>query len=124
MLGPGSVEAAPGGGRLLHMTEPREVWRFPRRHAERAGPVERREGTGRRRQSRLDADALKVKLDSARSSRRSNELAYDLAGASSNLTGTPSYVTRKEVIVGAVGYGYALKAKIDALGSACSTDAC
>jgi protein-disulfide isomerase len=55
-------------------------------------------------------NAIKAKLDSDEVKNTISEV-YDLAGKL-NLTGTPSYVTKKEVIVGAVGYD-ALKSKIE-----------
>ena len=50
------------------------------------------------------------------------EESYDLANKLS-LTGTPSYVTAQEVVVGAVGYD-ALKEKIATARAACATTSC
>jgi protein-disulfide isomerase len=58
----------------------------------------------------LDAEAVKTKVNSDDVKNTIAEV-YDLAGKL-NLSGTPSYVTKKEVIVGAVGFD-ALKAKIE-----------
>ena len=58
----------------------------------------------------LDAEAVKAKVNSDDVKNTIAEV-YDLAGKL-NLSGTPSYVTKKEVIVGAVGFD-ALKAKIE-----------
>jgi len=74
------------------------------------GPVDGERALAAATEIGLDPEALRAQLDSEEVSARITA-AYDLAGVL-NLTGTPSYVTRKEVIVGAVGYE-ALSTKID-----------
>ena len=69
----------------------------------------------------LDAEVLRAKLDSDEVKATIAE-SYDLAGKL-NLTGTPSFVTAREVVVGAVGYD-ALKAKLAAARADCKTATC
>ena len=65
----------------------------------------------------LDTDALKVKANSDEAKAIITE-AHDLAGKL-DLTGTPSYVTPDQVVVGAVGYDQ-LKAAIAQARAACA----
>ena len=65
----------------------------------------------------LDTTALKVKADSDAAKAFVSE-AHDLADKL-NLTGTPSYVTADQVVVGAVGYD-ALKAAVDKARADCA----
>lgn len=69
----------------------------------------------------LDRDAVKAKMDSPEVKDTITE-SYVLAQALS-LTGTPSYVTSGEVVIGAVGYD-ALKEKIATARASCSTEVC
>jgi protein-disulfide isomerase len=67
----------------------------------------------------------RAKIDAAMNSEEVQQTiaeAYKLAQELS-LTGTPSYVTSEEVVIGAVGYE-ALKEKIAAARAACTTAAC
>ena len=68
-----------------------------------------------------DRDAVKAKMDSPEVKDTITE-SYVLAQALS-LTGTPSYVTSGEVVIGAVGYD-ALKEKIATARASCSTEVC
>ena len=113
VLGPGSVEAAKVAV-AVHMIAPDKYADFHDALLGEPGQVERRQGAGRRR--RASASIAPMLQGQARFGRGASQTiaeSYDLAGKL-NLTGTPSYVTRKEVIVGAVGYD-ALKTKLDAL---------
>jgi protein-disulfide isomerase len=69
----------------------------------------------------VDPNAIKAKLTDPEIQATINE-SYDLAGKLS-LTGTPSYVTRKEVIVGAVGYD-TLRARLDDARNCVKTATC
>ena len=117
VLGPGSVEAAKVAV-ALHMSAPEKYAEFHDALLEEPGQVDGERALAVAASLGVDEATVKAKLDSEEV-RRTIAEAYDLAGKL-NLTGTPSYVTRKEVIVGAVGYD-ALKTKIDTLASACTT---
>ncbi len=117
VLGPGSVEAAKVAV-ALHMTAPDKYAEFHDALLEEPGQVDGEKALAVAASLGVDAATLKAKLDSDEV-RQTIAESYDLAGKL-NLTGTPSYVTHKEVIVGAVGYS-TLKTKIDALASACTT---
>ncbi len=69
----------------------------------------------------LDRAKLKKTMDAPEVKDTINE-GYALATKLS-LTGTPSYVTSEEVVIGAVGYD-ALKEKIAAARAACTTQSC
>ena len=120
VLGPGSVEAAKVAV-ALHMTAPDKYAAFHDAMLEEPGQVNGDKALAVAASLGLDPAVLKAKLDSDEVKQTITE-SYDLAGKL-NLTGTPSYVTHKEVIVGAVGYD-TLKTKIDALASACTTKDC
>jgi protein-disulfide isomerase len=120
VLGPGSVEAAKVAV-ALHMTAPEKYGDFHDAMLSEPGQTNGDKALAVAASLGIDVEALKAKLDSDEVKQTINE-SYALAGKL-NLTGTPSYVTHKEVIVGAVGYD-ALKAKVDALASACASDAC
>jgi protein-disulfide isomerase len=117
VLGPGSVEAAKVAT-ALHVTAPERYLEFHDALLGEPGQVNGEKALAVAASLGIDADKLKAMLDSDEV-RQTIAESYDLAGKL-NLTGTPSYVTRKEVIVGAVGYS-TLKTKIDALASACTT---
>jgi protein-disulfide isomerase len=68
----------------------------------------------------IDPEALKAKLDSDDISNTITEV-YSLASELS-LTGTPSYVTSGEVVIGAVGFD-SLKSKIETARAACAETA-
>ncbi len=120
VLGPGSVEAAKVAV-ALHMTAPDKYAAFHDALLAEPGQVNGAKALAVAASLGIDPAALKAKLDSDEVKKTIGE-SYDLAGRL-NLTGTPSYVTHKEVIVGAVGYD-TLKTKIDALASACTSSAC
>lgn len=120
VLGPGSLEAAKVAV-ALHMTAPDKYAAFHDALLGEPGQVNGQKALAVAASVGVDPEALKGKIDSPEVKATIAE-SYDLAGKL-NLTGTPSYVTHNEVIVGAVGYD-TLKAKIDALASACTTKDC
>jgi protein-disulfide isomerase len=117
VLGPGSLEAARVAV-ALHMTAPEKYAEFHDAMLEEPGQTNQEKALAVAASVGVDADVLKAKLDSDEVKTAISE-SYDLANKL-NLTGTPSFVTHKEVIVGAVGYD-ALKGKLDALATACTT---
>ena len=120
VLGPGSVEAAKVAV-ALQMTAPDKYSEFHDAMLEEPGQTNGDKALAVAASIGLDPAVLKVRVDSDEVKQTINE-SYDLAGKL-NLTGTPSFVTHKEVIVGAVGYD-TLKSKLDALASACTTNDC
>ncbi len=120
VLGPGSVEAAKVAAAIA-MTTPEKYAEFHDAMLEEPGQTDGDKALAVATSLGLDADVLKAKIDSDEVKQTIAE-AYDLAGKL-NLTGTPSFVTHKEVIVGAVGYD-TLKTKLDALASACTGKEC
>ena len=109
VLGDGSVQAAKVSV-AVQMTAPDKYDAFHNTLLAEPGQVDGERALAVAEEVGLDPDALKAKLDDDAVQARINA-SYDLAGKL-NLTGTPSYVTKKEVIVGAVGYD-ALKTKIE-----------
>lgn len=120
VLGPGSVEAAQVAV-ALQMTAPEKYADFHDAMLSEPGQVNGAKALAVATSLGIDAGTLKGKIDSDEVKQTIAE-SYALAGKL-NLTGTPSFVTHKEVIVGAVGYD-ALKAKVEALASACTSDNC
>lgn len=120
VLGPGSVEAAKVAV-ALQMTAPEKYADFHDAMLEEPGQVNGAKALAVAQSLGIDPEALKAKLDSDEVKANIAE-SYTLANKL-NLTGTPSYVTHKEVVVGAVGYD-TLKAKIEALAGACTTQDC
>ncbi len=117
VLGPGSVEAAQVAV-ALQMTAPQKYADFHDAMLQEPGQTNGAKALAVAQSLGLDPDVLKAKIGSDEV-KQTIAASYDLAGKL-NLTGTPSFVTHKEVIVGAVGYD-ALKSKLDALASACTT---
>jgi protein-disulfide isomerase len=120
VLGPGSVAAA-RVAIALQMTAPDKYAAFHDAMLSEPGQVNGDKALAVAQSLGIDPATLKAKLDSAEVKQTIAE-SYNLAGKL-NLTGTPSFVTHKEVIVGAVGYN-TLKSKMDALASACTTNDC
>jgi protein-disulfide isomerase len=119
VLGDNSVQAARVSVAVL-MTAPDKYAAFHDTLLGEPGQVDGTRALAVAKEVGLDPDALSARLDDDDVKARINE-SYDLAGKL-NLTGTPSYVTKKEVIVGAVGYD-ALKSKIDDA-RGCDTASC
>ena len=119
VLGDGSVEAAHVGA-AVNLVAPDRYFAF-----HDALIAERGEVNGER--ALAVASDLGMDLAKLRETMSSDEVketiaeVYDLANKLS-LTGTPSYVTPREVVVGAVGYD-ALKASIEEV-RACATTGC
>ncbi len=119
VLGDGSVQAAQVSAAVF-LTAPESAGEFHSELLATPGQVDGERALAVAEDLGLDTEALRAKLDSDEVKSIISE-SYDLAGKLS-LTGTPSYVTQREVVVGAVGYA-ALKAKIDDV-RACATAAC
>ena len=117
VLGDGSVEAAKVAV-AVQMTAPEKYAEFHDALLGEPGQVNGERALAVAADIGIDPEVLRAKLDSDEVKATIAEV-YDLAGKL-NLTGTPSYVTRKEVIVGAVGFD-ALKTKIEDA-RACATN--
>ena len=111
VLGQGSVEAAQVGV-AVNMLAPEKYLDFHDRLLSSKGQVNGARALAVAVELGLDATKVRDTMNSDAAKATINEV-YDLAGKLS-LTGTPSYVTAKEVVVGAVGYD-ALKEKIATL---------
>jgi protein-disulfide isomerase len=120
VLGDGSVEAA-RVGIAVQMTAPDKYAAFHDELLGEPGQVNGERALAVAEDLGLDVDAIKAKIDSDEVKATISEV-YELAGKL-NLTGTPSYVTHKEVVVGAVGYD-ALKAKLEEARTACGAATC
>jgi protein-disulfide isomerase len=120
VLGDGSVEAA-RVGIAVQMTAPDKYAAFHDELLGEPGQVNGERALAVAEDLGLDIDAIKAKIDSDEVKATISEV-YELAGKL-NLTGTPSYVTHKEVVVGAVGYD-ALKAKLEEARTACGAATC
>jgi protein-disulfide isomerase len=111
VLGQGSVEAAQVGV-AVNMLAPDKYAEFHDRLLNSKGQVNGARAVAVAVELGLDATKVRDTMNSDAAKATINEV-YDLAGKLS-LTGTPSYVTAKEVVVGAVGYD-AFKEKIATL---------
>jgi protein-disulfide isomerase len=110
VLGEGSVEAAQVGA-AVNILAPDRYGEFHDKLINERGQVNGKRALAVVGELGLDVEAIKKKMQSPEV-RAALQEAFDLANRLS-LSGTPSYVTPKEVIVGAVGYD-ALKEKLDA----------
>jgi protein-disulfide isomerase len=111
VLGQGSVEAAQVGV-AVNILAPEKYGEFHDRLIGSKGQINGARALAVAEELGLDPTKVKDAMSSDVAKATINE-AYDLAGKLA-LTGTPSYVTAKEVVVGAVGYD-ALKQKIATL---------
>ena len=118
VLGQGSVEAAQVGV-AVNMLAPDKYADFHDRLIASKGQINGARALAVAVEIGLDATKVKDAMNSDAAKATINEV-YDLAGKLS-LTGTPSYVTAKEVVVGAVGFD-ALKEKI--AGVRCGQPSC
>ncbi len=100
VLGDGSVQAAQVGV-AVHLVAPDKYFAFHDALIREKGQVNGERALAIAGEVGLDAEVVRAKLSDPEIQNTINE-SYDLAGKL-NLTGTPSYVTPKEVIVGAVG---------------------
>jgi protein-disulfide isomerase len=119
VLGDGSTKAAHVSMAVL-MTAPDKYAAFHDALIAEPGQVDGERALAVAEEMGFDPEVLKAKTDSEEVKARIDQ-TYTLAGQL-NLTGTPSYVTKKEVIVGAIGFE-ALKVKIDEA-RACATVSC
>ncbi|MBY6241488.1 DsbA family protein [Methylosinus sp. Sm6] len=110
VLGQGSTEAAEIATALRLQLKPEKFYAFHRKLLGTRGPIGKAQALAVAKELGADAARLEkdAKSDETRAAlRESAELADSL-----NLSGTPSWVLGKEVIVGAVGFQQ-LKSKID-----------
>jgi protein-disulfide isomerase len=119
VLGDGSVEAAHVGV-AVNMTTPDKYLEFHDALLSERGSVDGDRALAVAAEMGLDAAKLRETMASPEVQSTIAEV-YEIAQKLS-LTGTPSYVTANEVVVGAVGYD-ALKAKIEEV-RACATADC
>jgi protein-disulfide isomerase len=119
VLGESSVEAAHVGV-AVNMTAPERYLEFHDTLLSESGQVDGARALAVAADLGLDSDELRQTMETDEVQSTIAE-SYALADKLS-LTGTPSYVTAKEVVVGAVGYE-ALKAKIEDA-RACATAEC
>ncbi len=108
VLGEGSVEAA-RVSIALHMTDPSKYEQFHFTLMSERGQVDGATAMAIAEEIGVSPNDLQLLLDTGEVDATINEV-YEIAGYL-NLSGTPSYVTPKEVVVGAVGYE-ALRTKI------------
>ncbi len=120
VLGDSSVEAAKVAA-AVRLTAPEKYGDFHDELLGEPGQINGEKALAVAADLGMDPAELRSKLESPEVKATIAE-SYDLAGKL-NLTGTPSYVTHKEVIVGAVGYD-ALKAKIDEAKADCAAATC
>jgi protein-disulfide isomerase len=110
VLGPGSTEAAEIATALRLQFKPDKLYAFHRKLLTTRGQIGKAQALAVAKELGADTGRLEkdAKSEETRAAlKESMELADSL-----NLTGTPSWVLGKEVIVGAVGYQQ-LKSKID-----------
>jgi protein-disulfide isomerase len=119
VLGDGSVQAA-HVSMAVQMTAPDKYVDFHDALISEPGQVNGERALAIAEEIGLDPKALKAKMDSDEVKTRI-DANYTLATAL-NLTGTPAYVTKKEVVVGAIGFD-ALTQKIDDARN-CATPTC
>lgn len=118
ILGPGSVEAAQIAT-AVHLLAPEKYGEFHDLMLGEPGQVDGNRAIAIAVDLGVDEEALRKSADSDETKASISEamaLASEL-----DLTGTPSYVTRQQVIVGAVGYDV-LKTEIAAARAACNAD--
>jgi len=119
VLGEGSVEAAHVGA-AVNMIAPERYSEFHEALLTERGQINGERALAVAGDMGLDTDEIRQTMETAEVQSTIAE-SYTLADKLS-LTGTPSYVTAKEVVVGAVGYDV-LKAKIEDA-RACATAEC
>jgi protein-disulfide isomerase len=109
VLGDGSVQAAQVGV-AVRLVAPDKYSAFHDALIREKGQVDGERALAVAGEVGLDPEVIRAKLSDDEIQNTINE-SYDLAGKLA-LTGTPSYVTKKQVVVGAVGY-MALRADLD-----------
>lgn len=120
VLGPGSVEAAQVSV-AVKMIAPDKAAAFFHEMMEVQGQVNGDKAIAVAEDLGIDAGRLRAAMASDEVKETISE-SYDLASKLS-LTGTPSYVTTQEVVIGAVGYD-SLKAKVAEARAACAQPSC
>jgi len=120
VLGSGSVEAA-RVSIAVRMIAPEKFNEFHDALLAEPGKIDGARALAVAEDLGIDANALNASLDSDEVKDTIAE-SYELADKL-NLTGTPSYVTHNDVVIGAVGYD-ALKAKIAEARDSCKTATC
>jgi protein-disulfide isomerase len=120
VLGDGSVQAAQVGV-AVHLVAPDKYFAFHDALIREKGQINGERALAIAGEVGLDPEVVRAKLSDEEVQNTINE-SYDLAGKL-NLTGTPSYVTHKQVIVGAVGY-VALRARLDDARDCAKTATC
>lgn len=110
VLGPGSVEAAEIASAVRNQLKGEAFWQFHYKLLSTHGPVGRAQALAVAKESGVDMDQLAADIN-GQQIRKGLQQTMELADALS-LTGTPSFVVGKDVVVGAVGYDE-LKDRID-----------
>ncbi|MDE2363189.1 MAG: DsbA family protein [Hyphomicrobiales bacterium] len=102
VLGPGSVEAAQVASAVRNQLQGEKFWEFHQRLLMTHGQVGKAQAIAAARESGVDLDRLDKDMKSADIR---NGIAETMQVADQlSLTGTPSWVLGKEVVIGAVGY--------------------
>jgi protein-disulfide isomerase len=120
VLGDGSVQAAQVGV-AVHLVAPDKYFAFHDALIREKGQIDGERALAIAGEVGLDPEVIRAKLTDNEIQNTINE-SYDLAGKLA-LTGTPSYVTKKEVVVGAIGYT-ALRARLDEARDCAKTATC
>jgi protein-disulfide isomerase len=120
VLGDGSVQAAQVGV-AVHLVAPDKYYAFHDALIREKGQVNGERALAIAAEVGIDPEVVRAKLSDAEIQETINE-SYDLAGKL-NLTGTPSYVTPREVIVGAVGF-VTLRGRLDMVRDCAKTATC
>jgi protein-disulfide isomerase len=120
VLGDGSVQAAQVAV-AVNLVAPEKYFAFHDALIRERGQVDGERALAIAAEVGLDAEVVRAKLSDDEIQNTINE-SYDLAGKL-GLTGTPSYVTQKEVVVGAVGYT-TLRARLDDARNCLKTATC
>jgi protein-disulfide isomerase len=120
VLGDGSVQAAQVAV-AVNLIAPEKYFAFHDALLREKGQIGGERALAIAGEIGLDPEVVRAKLSDQEIQNTINE-SYDLAGKL-GLTGTPSYVTQKEVIVGAVGYT-TLRARLDDARNCLKTATC
>ncbi len=110
VLGPGSIEAAEVAGAARNQLKGEAFWQFHYKLLATHGPIGKAQALAVAKDSGVDMDQLAKDL-SGQQVRNGIQQTMQLADAL-GLTGTPSFVIGRDVVVGAVGYDV-LKDRID-----------
>ncbi|WP_245504049.1 DsbA family protein [Lichenihabitans psoromatis] len=110
VLGPGSVEAAQVAGAVRNQFKGDKFWQYHYKLLSSHGPVGKAQALSVAKDLGADMDQIAKDMDKPeiRAGIQQNMQLADML----SLTGTPSYVVGKDVVVGAVGYDE-LKGRVD-----------